>query len=140
MTTRLEIGADVTDLFNILTGLSRQRSFRSIVVAPTGLRERFLQLVDREAAHAAAGRKSGIVLKMNALVDAACVEAIYRASTAGVQVDLIIRGACTLVPGVEGLSERVHVRSIIGEFREHSRIRLFENDGQPEWTHVPGAP
>ncbi len=132
-TTRPEIGADVSDLFNILTGLSRQREFRRIVVAPTGLRERFLQLVEREAAHAAAGRSSGVVLKMNALIDAACVDALYRASSAGVQVDLIIRGACTLVPGIEKLSERIRVRSIIGEFLEHSRIWRFENGGAPEW-------
>ena len=133
MTARPEIGADVSDLFNTLTGLSRQPSFRRLVVAPRGLRERFLQLVDREVAHAAAGRSSGIVLKMNALVDQACVDALYRASSAGVDVDLIIRGACTLVPGVEGLSERVRVRSVVGEFLEHSRIWRFENGGQPEW-------
>jgi polyphosphate kinase len=132
-TCRAEIGADVSDLFNILTGLSRQREFRRLVIAPTGLRERFLQLVEREAAHAAAGRPAAIVLKMNALIDAACVEALYRASTAGVEVDLIIRGACTLVPGVEKLSERIRVRSIIGEFLEHSRIWRFENGGAPEW-------
>ena len=133
LTSRPEIGADVSDLFNTLTGLSRQRSFRRLVVAPSGLRERFLQLVEREIAHAAAGQTSGIVLKMNALVDRACVEALYRASAAGVEVDLIIRGACTLVPGVEGLSERVRVRSIVGEFLEHSRIWRFENGGTPEW-------
>jgi polyphosphate kinase len=132
-TCRAEIGEDVSDLFNILTGLSRQREFRRLVVAPSGLRERFLQLVEREAAHAAGGRPSGIVLKMNALIDGACVDALYRASTAGVEVDLIIRGACTLVPGVERLSERIRVRSIIGEFLEHSRIWRFENGGSPEW-------
>jgi polyphosphate kinase len=132
-TCRAEIGADVSDLFNILTGLSRQRTFRRLTVAPTGLRERFLQLVEREVEHAAAGRPSGIVLKMNALIDAACVEALYRASSAGVEIDLIIRGACTLVPGVQKLSERIRVRSIIGEFLEHSRIWRFENGGQPEW-------
>jgi polyphosphate kinase len=130
---RTEIGSDVSDLFNILTVLSRQREFRRLVVAPIGLRERFLQLVEREAAHAAAGRSSGIVLKMNALIDAACVDALYRASIAGVEVDLIIRGACTVVPGVERLSERIRVRSIIGEFLEHSRIWRFENGGAPEW-------
>jgi polyphosphate kinase len=132
-TCRPEIGEDVSDLFNILTGLSRQRTFRRLVVAPSGLRERFLHLVEREAAHAAAGRPSGIVLKMNALIDTACVESLYRASAAGVEVDLIVRGACTLVPGVERLSERIRVRSIIGEFLEHSRIWRFENGGQPEW-------
>jgi polyphosphate kinase len=133
LTVRPDIGADVTDLFNILTGLSRQREFRRLVVAPTGLRDRFLELVEREAARASAGEPSGIVLKMNALLDRACVEALYRASTAGVEIDLIIRGACTLVPGVPGLSERIRVRSIVGEFLEHSRIWRFENGGEPEW-------
>ena len=132
-TLRPDIGEDVTDLFNILTGLSRQREFRRLLVAPTGLRDAFLALVEREMAHAAAGRPAGIVLKMNALLDRACVEALYRASSAGVEIDLIIRGACTLVPGVPGLSERVRVRSIIGEFLEHSRIWRFENGGAPEW-------
>jgi polyphosphate kinase len=133
MTCNPEIGADVSDLFNILTGLSRQRDFRRLVIAPTGLRDRFLQLVDRETAYAASGRPARIVLKMNALIDRACVEALYRASKAGVEIDLIIRGACTLVPGIEGLSERIRVRSIVGEFLEHSRIWRFENGGDPDW-------
>ena len=133
MTVRPDIGADVTDLFNILTGLSRQREFRRLLVAPTGLRDRFLALVDREIEHATAGRPSGIVLKMNSLLDRACVEALYRASTAGVEIDLIIRGACTLVPGVPGLSERIRVRSIVGQFLEHARIWRFENGAAPEW-------
>lgn len=132
-TCRPDIGADVTDLFNMLTGLSRQRVFRRLVVAPSGLRERFLELVDREIAHAEAGRPAAIMLKMNALLDRACVEALYRASTAGVDVDLIVRGACTLVPGVRGLSDRIRARSIIGEFLEHSRIWKFANGGEPEW-------
>jgi polyphosphate kinase len=133
LTVQPDIGADVTDLFNILTGLSRQRTFRRLLIAPMGLRDRFLELVDRETEHAEAGRPSGIVLKMNALLDRACVEALYRASTAGVDIDLIIRGACTLVPGVPGLSERIRVRSVIGEFLEHSRIWRFENGGAPVW-------
>ena len=133
LTVRPDVGADVTDLFNILTGLSRQRTVRRLLVAPMGLRDRFLELVERETEHAAAGRPSGIVLKMNALLDRACVEALYRASTAGVEIDLIIRGACTLVPGVPGLSDRIRVRSVIGEFLEHSRIWRFENGGAPAW-------
>ena len=132
-TCRSEIGADVTDLFNILTGLSRQRTFRRLIVAPIALRDRFLELVEREIAHAQAGLPARIVLKMNALVDRACVDALYRASAAGVTVDLVVRGACTLVPGIAGLSERITVRSIVGEFLEHSRIWRFENAGQPEW-------
>ena len=133
LTVRPDIGEDVTDLFNILTGLSRQRDFRRLIVAPTGLRDRFLQLVDREIEHAGAGQPAGIVLKMNSLLDRACVEALYRASAAGVEIDLIIRGACTLIPGVSGLSEHIRVRSIVGEFLEHSRIWRFENGGSPDW-------
>ena len=132
-TCRPEIGEDVTDLFNVLTGLSRQQKFRRLVVAPSGLRDQFLKLVDREIEHAQAGRPARIVLKMNALVDRTCIEALYRASGAGVSIDLIIRGACTLVPGVRGLSETTRVRSIVGEFLEHARIWRFENDGSPEW-------
>jgi polyphosphate kinase len=133
LTCRADIASDVSDLFNILTGLSRQDTFRRLVIAPSGLRERFLQLVDREIENAAAGRPAGIVLKMNSLVDQACVDALYRASSAGVEVDLVVRGACTLVPGVDGLSDRIRVRSIVGEFLEHSRIWRFENGGAPEW-------
>ncbi len=133
LTCRPEFGQDVTDLFNILTGLSHQHAFRRLVVAPIGMRRRFLALVEREIDHARAGRPASIVLKMNALVDRKCADALYRASGAGVEVDLIIRGACTLIPGVEGQSERIRVRSIIGEFLEHSRIWRFENGGRPEW-------
>jgi polyphosphate kinase len=133
LTCRSDIGADVSDLFNILTGLSRQETFQRLVVAPSGLRERFLQLVDREIENARTGGAARIVLLMNSLVDRACVDALYRASSAGVEIDLIVRGACTLVPGVEGLSDRIRVRSIVGEFLEHSRIWRFENGGDPEW-------
>jgi len=132
-TCRQDIGSDVTDLFNLLTGLSRQRSFRRLIVAPTGMRDAFIALVDREIEHARAGRAARIVLKMNAIVDRACVEALYRASSEGVNVEIIVRGACTLVPEVPGVSEHIRVRSIVGEFLEHSRIWRFENGGQPSW-------
>jgi polyphosphate kinase len=131
-TCRPDVGADVTDLFNMLTGLSRQRTFRRLLVAPTSLRDRFLELVDREIEHARAGRPAGIILKMNALLDRACVEGLYRASQAGVDAQLIVRGACALVPGIDGVSDRIRVRSVIGEFLEHSRIWRFENGGAPE--------
>jgi polyphosphate kinase len=133
LTVRPEIGADVTDLFNVLTGLSRQRTFRRLLVAPHSLRTGFLRLVEREVAHAAAGRPARIVLKLNAIVDTPVIEALYRASSAGVDIDLIVRGACSLQPGIPGVSERIRVRSIIGEFLEHSRIWGFENGGDPEW-------
>ena len=133
LTCRPEIGADVTDLFNNLTGLSRQRTFRRLLVAPHSLRPRFLDLVDREVGHAASGRPARIVLKLNAIVDVAVIEALYRASNAGVSIDLIIRGACSIQPGLPGVSENIRVRSIIGEFLEHSRIWSFDNGGEREW-------
>ena len=133
LTCRAEFGADVTDLFNNLTGLSRQRSFRRLLVAPHSLRNRFLDLVEREIGHAAAGRPARIILKLNAIVDVAVIEALYRASNAGVDIDFIVRGACSVQPGLPGVSERMRVRSIIGEFLEHSRIWSFENGGDREY-------
>jgi polyphosphate kinase len=133
LTVRPEIGADATDLFNTLTGLSRQQDFRALLVAPGTLRSGFLELVEREIAHAHAGRPGRIVLKVNAIVDEAVIDALYRASDNGVEVDLIVRGICSLLPGVRGLSERIRVRSIVGELLEHSRIWAFENGGEREW-------
>jgi polyphosphate kinase len=133
LTCRPELGADVTDLFNVLTGLSRQRAFRRLLVAPHSLRSRFLELVDREIGHAQAGRPARIVLKLNAIVDVAATEALYRAAQAGVSVEIIVRAACSVLPGVPGRSENIRVRSIIGEFLEHSRIWGFENGGEREW-------
>ncbi len=133
LSCREELGADVTDLFNTLTGLSRQRVFRRLLVAPMTLRSRFLELVEREAMNARAGAHGRIVLKVNSLVDTQVIEALYDASRAGVEVDCIVRGACCLVPGVDGISEHIRVRSIVGEFLEHSRIWMFANGGRPEW-------
>jgi len=133
LTCRPEIGADATDLFNVLTGLSRQRSFRRLLVAPHSLRSRFLQLVTREIEHAKVGHDARIILKLNAVVDVPVVEALYEAAQAGVKIDLIVRSACGLQPGIPGLSENVRVRSIIGEFLEHSRIWGFANGGDAEW-------
>jgi polyphosphate kinase len=133
LSTRPELGADVTELFNVLTGLSRQQTFRRLLVAPHSLRGRFLELVEREVAHAKAGREARIVIKLNALVDQESIGALYRASQAGVQIDAIVRAACSLQPGVKGLSETITVRSIVGEFLEHSRIWGFANGGSPDW-------
>jgi polyphosphate kinase len=127
------VGADVSDLFNMLTGFSRQRVYRKLIVAPHGMRQRFLQLVEREAEHAAAGRPARIIAKMNALVDAETIDALYLASQAGVEIDLIVRGICCLRPQVEGLSDRIRVISIIGRFLEHSRLFYFANDSKPEY-------
>jgi polyphosphate kinase len=132
-TCREEIGADVTDLFNVLTGLSRQRVFRRLLVAPMTLRTRFLEMVEREAASARSGHPARIVLKVNSLVDTQVIEALYEANRAGVDIDLIVRGACCIVPGIDGASERIRVLSIIGEFLEHSRIWMFSNGGRAEW-------
>jgi polyphosphate kinase len=133
LSCRPELGADVTDLFNVLTGLSRQRSFRRLLVAPHSLRSRFLELVERESTHASAGREARIIVKVNAIVDEPTIAALYTASQAGVRIDVISRAACSLQPGVPGLSEGITVRSIIGEFLEHSRIFGFANGGTPEW-------
>src|SRR5213078_3327880 len=132
-TCRPEIGEDVTDLFNVLTGLSRQDSFRRLLVAPLTLRRRFLELVDREIEHARSARHAKIVLKVNAIVDEPVIATLYAASSAGVEIDIIARGTCSVRPGLAGTSERIRVRSIVGEFLEHSRIWGFENGGEREW-------
>ena len=134
LTCRPEIGADVTDLFNVLTGLSRQRTFRRLIVAPHGMRTRVLELIEREIGHAAAGRPARIVLKINAIVDPACIEALYRASQGGVDVELIVRGICSLAAGrARACPSGSRVRSVVGEFLEHSRIWGFSNGGDDEW-------
>jgi polyphosphate kinase len=129
---REELGADLTDLFNYLTGYSRQRSYRKLLVAPVNMRDRFLGLLHREIDCAHNGQHARIVAKMNALVDPQIIAALYEASRAGVQIDLIIRGICCLRPGVEGISENIRVMSIVGRFLEHSRIYYFHNGGQEE--------
>ena len=127
------ICADASDLFNTLTGFSRQRVYRRLIVAPAGMRERVVELIEREAQHARAGRPARIVAKMNALVDKETIDALYAASQAGVTIDLIIRGICCLSPGVPGASDNIRVISIVGRFLEHSRIWHFANDATPEY-------
>ncbi|MDZ4675218.1 MAG: polyphosphate kinase 1 [Gemmatimonadota bacterium] len=126
------LGADLSDLFNVLTGFASPPSYRQIIVAPRGLRPRLRELVQRETAHAAAGRPARILAKMNSLVDPEVIQNLYEASQAGVTVDLIVRGICCLRPGLPGISDRVRVISIIGRFLEHSRAWHFANDGDPE--------
>jgi polyphosphate kinase len=133
LSCRPELGADVSDLFNVLTGLSRQRDFRRLIVAPMNLRDWILSMIERESSYARAGRPAHIILKLNSLVDPACIAALYAASQAGVEIDLLIRGICSLWPGVPGVSEGIRVRSIVGQYLEHSRIFSFANDGRPEW-------
>ncbi len=133
LSCRPELGADVSDLFNVLTGLSRQRDFRRLIVAPMNLRNWILAMIQRETVNAIAGKEARVLLKLNSLVDPACVAALYTASQVGVQVQLIIRGICSLWPGVPGVSEGITVRSIVGQYLEHSRVFNFHNDGKPEW-------
>jgi polyphosphate kinase len=127
-----DLGADLTDLFNFLTGYSKQKSFRKLLVAPVTMRDRIIKMIEREAKHCAKGKTGRIVAKMNSLVDIKVIQALYKASQAGVQIDLIIRGICSLRPGVEGVSENIRVISIIGRFLEHSRIFYFHNGGDEE--------
>jgi polyphosphate kinase len=131
-TCRPELGADVTHLFNRLTGFSKTTRYDKLLVAPTSLRSGFTELIDREAAHARAGRPSGIVAKLNAISDARMVQALYRASQAGVPIELFVRGMCELRPGIPGVSDTIRVRSIVGRFLEHSRIFCFTNAGARE--------
>ena len=132
LSCRDELGADLTDLFNYLTGYSRQRSYRKLLVAPVNLRDRFLSLIRREIEHCHQGNSGRIVAKMNALIDPQIIATLYEASIAGVQIDLIVRGMCCLRPGVKGISENIRVISIIGRYLEHSRIFYFHNQGQEE--------
>jgi polyphosphate kinase len=127
-----ELGADLTDLFNVLTGFASPAGYRKLIVAPRGMRERFIEMIRREIRHREAGRPARIFAKMNALVDADIIAALYEASRAGVPIDLIVRGICCLRPGLPGVSENVRVISIIGRFLEHSRAFAFLNGGSDE--------
>ncbi len=135
LTADPELAADVTDLFNFLTGYSRQHDYRRLLVAPVTLRTRIRDLIRREA-----GRPDGrIVMKMNSLVDADLIEDLYAASCAGTEIDLIVRGICCLRPGVPGMSERIRVRSIVGRFLEHSRIFRFGSDARAPEYYIGSA-
>jgi polyphosphate kinase len=133
LTADPRVGADLTDLFNTLTGYSRQTSYRQLMVAPHGIRAGLLEKIRREARHALEGRPAGIRFKVNSLVDEKLIDALYEAARAGVPVELFIRGICALRPGVPGLSENIRTRSIVGRFLEHSRVMSFTNGGEPEW-------
>ncbi|WP_110945129.1 polyphosphate kinase 1 [Paenibacillus phocaensis] len=131
-TTDSAIGEDASQLFNLITGYSEAEEWQALTVAPTGMKDKLFELIRREAAHAAAGRPARIIAKMNSLSNQEMIDELYEASAAGVRIDLIVRGVCCLRPGVEGLSERITVRSIVDRFLEHSRIYYFENGGSPE--------
>lgn len=132
LSCREELGADLTDLFNYLTGFSKQKSFRKLLVAPVTLRDRMVSLIRREIEHCQDGKPGRIIAKMNALIDPGIIKTLYEASQAGVQIDLIIRGMCCLRPGIPGVSENIRVISIVGRYLEHSRIFHFHNNGQEE--------
>ena len=132
ITCRPDIGADASQLFNLLTGYSSFESWRKLIVAPHGMRERFLSFVSREIEHAKASRPARIVCKMNSLVDPKMINALYEASGAGVPIDLVVRGICCLRPGVTGLSQNIRVTSIVGRLLEHERIYYFCNGGAEE--------
>jgi polyphosphate kinase len=127
-----EITQAVHSVFNYLTAYSERGDYDGLLVAPLNLAEGMLRLIEREAEHARAGKPARIIAKMNSLIDADIVQALYRASQAGVEIDLIVRGMCSLRPGVRGVSDRIRVRSIVGRFLEHSRIYYFANDGAEE--------
>ncbi len=132
-TTDEDICADVSEIFNYLTGYSEQKSYRKLCVAPINKRERFLELIDREIKNVLAGSKGHLIFKMNSLVDPLLIAALYEASNRGVKIDLIVRGICCLVPNVPGLSDNIRVISIVGRFLEHSRIYYFYNNGNEEF-------
>ena len=132
LTSDSAIGDDASDVFNFLTGFSIQKEYSRLLVAPLNLRQRMMNLIKRETAHALAGRAAHIAAKINRLTDLNIIEALYEASQAGVKIDLIVRGACMLRPGEPGLSQTIHVRSIVGPFLEHSRIFYFANGGDEE--------
>ena len=127
-----KMGEDASQLFNLITGYARVNDYRRFLVAPVDLRDGITRLIAREAEHARAGRPGRIIMKMNSLVDQRLIVALYEASQAGVEIDLLVRGVCCLRPGLPGVSETVRVTSIVGRFLEHSRIYYFGNDGSPD--------
>jgi polyphosphate kinase len=132
LTADPDLGADLSDLFNVLTGFGQPTAYRKLLVAPRGMRNRILSLIRREVHHARSGKKARIIAKMNALVDREVIVELYEASRAGVEIELIVRGICCLRPGVPGVSDTIRVISIVGRFLEHSRAFYFYNAGREE--------
>src|SRR6202165_4814734 len=132
LTADPEITRAVHDVFSFLTAFAEHPDYDPLLVAPLDLAERCMSLIEREAEHARSGRPARIIVKINSLVDSDIIESLYRASQAGVDIDLLVRGLCSFRPGIRGVSDRIRVRSIVGRFLEHSRIFYFENGGEPE--------
>ncbi|TNC37501.1 RNA degradosome polyphosphate kinase [Mumia zhuanghuii] len=132
LTTDPRIADDLTDLFNNLSGYSRRESYGQLLVAPAGLRPGIIERIEREVAHHRAGRPAGVRIKVNSIVDEEIIDALYRASQAGVPVQMLVRGICALRPGVPGMSDNIVVRSVLGRFLEHSRVYWFGGGGEPE--------
>jgi polyphosphate kinase len=124
------LAADITDLFNFLTGYSTIQEYRKLIVAPVNMRQKIESLIHKEMKHSLDGKGGHIIIKVNSLVDTEMIKTLYTASQAGVKIDLIVRGMCSLVAGVEGISENIRVISILGRYLEHSRIFYFHNDGK----------
>lgn len=138
-TCREEITSEVADLFNTLTGFARSPSFNKMLIAPFNLHSGFLDLIDKEIELAKAGKEGRVIVKVNSMIDQPVIDKLYKASQAGVKIDLIVRGICGVVPGVPGLSENIRVRSILGRYLEHSRIYYFGNGGQEPKVYVGSA-
>ena len=131
-TTDEDICSDVSDIFNYLTGYSKQKEYKKLFVSPINMRDKFLDLINREIENALAGKQAKIIMKLNSLVDPTIIAALYEASNSGVEIKLVVRGVCSLVPGVPGLSENIEIKSIVGRFLEHSRLFYFYNDGNED--------
>ena len=140
-TSKSAFTADLANLFNTLTGYTRKPNFRKILVAPYSLLHEVIRLIGEEIKAAKSGKEARVIIKVNSLIDPECIDELYKASQAGVKVDLIVRGICGLVPGVKGLSENIRVKSLLGRFLEHSRVFHFQNApignrtylGSPDW-------
>jgi polyphosphate kinase len=130
-TCKESFGQDLTELFNLLTGYTRPQKFNHLHLAPLGLRDYFVMHIRQEADHARAGRPARIIAKVNSLIDPALIDELYLASQAGVQIDLIVRGMCSLTPGVPEVSDRIRVLSVVDRYLEHARIFCFHNNGEP---------
>ena len=138
LTADPEIGAEVSHLFNYITGYSRKRQYQSVIVAPAEMRDRIIEMIEREATLSTPERPGHIMMKLNNLTDDPVIDALYAASEKGVRIDLLVRGTCSLRPDVKKLSKGIRVRSIVGRFLEHSRILYFQNGNDP--SSISAAP